>query len=641
MCGFGGYVGSGSRQILEEMTVLLAHRGPDWKNVWMRDGIGLAHTRLSILDLTAAGNQPMVSGDGRFVLVYNGEIYNYRELRNQLQQEGEIFLSSSDSEVLLHGYRKWGSRVVEKLRGMFAFGIWDDGRRQLFLARDRLGIKPLFYAPIAGGLVFGSEIKALFAHPGLCRKMNFGAVDAYFELGYIPGPGTVYDGVHMLAPGCRLEYRGGDIQPQRYWAPEFQAAPAERSEAALTEELDQRLHEAVSSHLVADVPVGAFLSGGIDSSLVCAIAQRHSPGPLHTFTIGFDGGGDERAFARSVAARIGSNHHEQVITPHIVQELPQLLRSLEQPLCDNSALPTYLVSRLARKHVKVVLSGDGGDEPFGGYEWTRLALSLPGLRLDWQAAGWQWAYQQGPAGLAKRLLFDLTHAPRERYQRRISVSDRLRRWLYHPTFFAEIGEVPRSTFHDTLNPAAVQDERDALLYADLCRYLPEDVLFKVDRMSMAHSLEVRVPLLDHRLLEWVLGLPFDMRFRAGRGKHLLRKIASRYLPADVLRPRKQGFTVPVGRWLLGSLGVWAADLFRSASFAQRRIVRPQAALEMLAMHRSRRFDLGHRIWSLVIFEIWARLWLDRRQDDALLTESPASVQRAYGFEPPGMQGLLH
>lgn len=261
MCGFGGYVGSGSRQILEEMTVLLAHRGPDWKNVWMRDGIGLAHTRLSILDLTAAGNQPMVSGDGRFVLVYNGEIYNYRELRNQLQQEGEIFLSSSDSEVLLHGYRKWGSRVVEKLRGMFAFGIWDDGRRQLFLARDRLGIKPLFYAPIAGGLVFGSEIKALFAHPGLCRKMNFGAVDAYFELGYIPGPGTVYDGVHMLAPGCRLEYRGGDIQPQRYWAPEFQAAPAERSEAALTEELDQRLHEAVSSHLVRTSRWACFYRG--------------------------------------------------------------------------------------------------------------------------------------------------------------------------------------------------------------------------------------------------------------------------------------------------------------------------------------------------------------------------------------------
>ncbi|MBP1598701.1 MAG: hypothetical protein H6Q05_4078, partial [Acidobacteria bacterium] len=347
MCGLGGYVGSGSRQILEAMTSLLTHRGPDWRGVWMRDGIGLAHTRLSILDLTPAGSQPMVSADGRFVLVYNGEIYNYRELRSQLQQAGEIFLSSSDTEVLLHGYRKWGSRVVEKLRGMFAFGIWDDAHRRLFLARDRLGIKPLFYAPLSDGLVFGSEIKALFAHPDLCRKMNPGAVDVYFELGYIPGPNTIFQGVQALAPGCLLEYGEGSLSIQRYWRPEFQVEHAERNEAALSDELDQRLHDAVRSHLVADVPVGAFLSGGIDSSLVCAIAQRHSPEPIHTFTIGFDGGGDERVFARSVAAHIGSNHHEQVITADIVQELPRLLRSLEQPLFDNSALPTYLVSRLA------------------------------------------------------------------------------------------------------------------------------------------------------------------------------------------------------------------------------------------------------------------------------------------------------
>ena len=641
MCGFGGYVGSGSRQILEAMTSLLTHRGPDWRGVWMRDGIGLAHTRLSILDLTPAGRQPMVSADGRFVLVYNGEIYNYRELRSQLQQAGEIFLSSSDTEVLLHGYRKWGSRVVEKLRGMFAFGIWDDAHRRLFLARDRLGIKPLFYAPLSDGLVFGSEIKALFAHPDLCRKMNPGAVDVYFELGYIPGPNTIFQGVQALAPGCLLEYGEGSLSIQRYWRPEFQVEHAERNEAALSDELDQRLHDAVRSHLVADVPVGAFLSGGIDSSLVCAIAQRHSPEPIHTFTIGFDGGGDERVFARSVAAHIGSNHHEQVITADIVQELPRLLRSLEQPLFDNSALPTYLVSRLARQHVKVVLSGDGGDEPFGGYEWTRLALSLPGMKLNWQAGGWQWAYRQGPAGLAKRLIYDVTHAPKERYRRRVSVSDQLRRWLYHPAFRAEIGEAPGSAVLDALDPAAVPDERDALLHADLCRYLPEDVLFKVDRMSMAHALEVRVPLLDHLLLEWVLRLPFDMRFRAGRGKHLLRKLASRYLPADVLKPRKQGFTVPVGRWLLGPLGDWAAELFRSASFAQRRIVRPQAALEMLAMHRSRRYDLGHRIWSLVIFEIWARLWLDRREDDALMKESRLCMRRGEAPEPMGIQGPIH
>jgi asparagine synthase (glutamine-hydrolysing) len=600
----------------------------------------MGHTRLAIIDLTPAGSQPMVSGDGRLVLVYNGEIYNYRELRQQLQKEGEIFLSSSDTEVLLHGYRKWGSQVVEKLRGMFAFGIWDDMHRRLILARDRLGIKPLFYAPLSDGMVFGSEIKALFAHPGLCRKMNPGAVDAYFELGYIPGPNTIFQGIQALAPGCWLEYGEGSLSIQRYWAPEFQAEPAQRNETTLADDLDQRLHDAVSSHLVADVPVGAFLSGGIDSSLVCAIAQRHSPEPIHTFTIGFDGGGDERVFARSVAAHIGSNHHERVITADIVQELPRLLRSLEQPLFDNSALPTYLVSRLARQHVKVALSGDGGDEPFGGYEWTRRALSLPGVKLDWQPEGWQWAYQQGLAGLAKRLIYDVTHAPRERYQRRVSVSDPMRRWLYHPAFGAEIVEGGRSCYPGAPDRIAVQDERDALLYADLCRYLPEDVLFKVDRMSMAHALEVRVPLLDHLLLEWLLRLPFDMRFRAGRGKYLLRKLASRYLPDDVLKPRKQGFTVPVGRWLLGPLGDWAAELFRSASFERRRIVRPQAALEMLAMHRGRRYDLGHRIWSLVIFEIWARLWLDRREDDGILKESRLSMRRGETLKPMGVQAFI-
>jgi asparagine synthase (glutamine-hydrolysing) len=641
MCGFGGYVGRGSKPILEEMVARLAHRGPDGKGVWRRDGVGLAHTRLSILDLTPAGSQPMVSTDGRWALVYNGEIYNYRELRHELQQEGEIFRSASDTEVLLHGYRKWGARVVEKLRGMFAFGIWDDARRGLFLARDRLGIKPLFYAPLSDGLVFGSEIKSVLAHPGLRPRMNPGAVDAYFELGYIPGPDTIFEGVHMLAPGCWLEYRSGDIQSQRYWRPEFQAEPHKRNEAELADELDQRLHDAVSRHLVADVPVGAFLSGGIDSSLVCAVAQRHSAEPIQTFTIGFDGGDDERVFARSVAAHIGSDHREQIITADIVQELPQLLRSLEQPLFDNSALPTYLVSQLARRHVKVVLSGDGGDEPFGGYEWTRLALSLPGVKLDWQPEGWQWAYQQGPAGLAKRLIYDVTHASRDRYQRRVSVSDSMRRWLYHPAFRAEIVERGRSYNQGALERLAVQDERDALLCVDLCRYLPEDVLFKVDRMSMAHGLEVRVPLLDQLLLEWVLHLPFDMRFRAGRGKYLLRKLASRYLPAAVLKPRKQGFTVPLGRWLLGPLGNWAEELFRSASFDRRRIVRPQAALEMLAMHRSRRYDLGHRIWSLVIFEIWARMWIDRREDDGLMEECRLPMRRRDTASSFGVQSLMH
>ena len=624
-------------QVLEAMTQLLAHRGPDGRGVWIDDGIGLAHTRLSILDLSAAGSQPMVTSDGSCVLVFNGEIYNYQDLREELQQEGETFRSRSDTEVLLMGYRRWGKSVLERLRGMFAFALWDTPKRKLFLARDRLGIKPLFFAHLKPGIVFASEIKAMLVHPGIRREMNPSAVDAYFELGYIPGPDTVFEGVQALAPGCWLEYAEGSLTTRRYWIPDFSRNGLAGSEDELLEQLDQRLNDAVKSHLVADVSVGAFLSGGIDSSLVCAVAQKHVPKPLRTFTIGFNGGGDERRYARLVAAHIGADHHEMLATPDILSELPRLVKHLEQPLFDNSVLPTHLVSQAARQHVKVVLSGDGGDEPFAGYEWTRRALSLPRAPGSWQPAGWHWAYRSGAAGLAQRLAYDLTHSADDRYQRRVCVSAALRSWLYHPEFISQFPNSIQDSTQHLLDQAPVPDMRDRFIHADLCRYLPEDVLFKVDRMSMANSLEVRVPLLDHYLMEWVLRLPFDMRFRAGRGKYLLRKLAVRYLPPEILKPRKQGFTIPIGDWLRGELGNWVEGLFRSPFFENRRIIRKDAALELLAMHRTGRYELGHRIWQLVMFEVWARLWLDRLEGKDLMAESiSAGFSRSVEVVSPGL-----
>jgi len=624
-------------QVLEAMTQLLAHRGPDGRGVWIDDGIGLAHTRLSILDLSAAGSQPMVTSDGSCVLVFNGEIYNYQDLREELQQEGETFRSRSDTEVLLMGYRRWGKSVLERLRGMFAFALWDTPKRKLLLARDRLGIKPLFFAHLKPGIVFASEIKAMLVHPGIRREMNPSAVDAYFELGYIPGPDTVFEGVQALAPGCWLEYAEGSLTTRRYWIPDFSRNGLAGSEDELLEQLDQRLNDAVKSHLVADVSVGAFLSGGIDSSLVCAVAQKHVPKPLRTFTIGFNGGGDERRYARLVAAHIGADHHEMLATPDILSELPRLVKHLEQPLFDNSVLPTHLVSQAARQHVKVVLSGDGGDEPFAGYEWTRRALSLPRAPGSWQPAGWHWAYRSGAAGLAQRLAYDLTHSADDRYQRRVCVSAALRSWLYHPEFISQSPNSIQDSTQHLLDQAPVPDMRDRFIHADLCRYLPEDVLFKVDRMSMANSLEVRVPLLDHHLMEWVLRLPFDMRFRAGRGKYLLRKLAVRYLPPEILKPRKQGFTIPIGDWLRGELGNWVEGLFRSPSFENRRIIRKDAALELLAMHRTGRYELGHRIWQLVMFEVWARLWLDRLEGKDLMAESiSAGFSRSVEVVSPGL-----
>src|SRR2546422_103343 len=518
MCGLGGYVGSGSERVLDAMTKLLVHRGPDAQGTWVGHGVGLAATRLAILDLSPAGNQPMGDASSGVYVAFNGEIYNFETLRTELMSNGHAFHSRSDTEVLLRGYRQWEDSILARLRGMFAFAIWDEPRRQLFLARDRLGIKPLFYAQVPNGLVFASEIKALFAHPSLAVQLDPAAVDDYLALGYVPSPRTIFRGVHALPPAHWLRWRAGGLETGRYWRPDFREPVLRGREDDLVDELDARLNDAVRSHLLADVPVGVFLSGGIDSSLVAAIAQRHSAEPLHTFTIGFDHGGDERAYARQVSAHIGSRHHERLAEPALEAELARLVWHLEQPLFDNSVLPTHLVSQLGR---------DAED----------------GLR-----------------GL--------------------------------------------------LREAPVRDPREALLHADLLGFLPEDILFKVDRMSMAHSLEVRVPLLDHHLLEWVLRLPWAMRFQRGRGKHLLRRVAARYLPASIVKPRKQGFTVPVGRWLHGALGDLARALFASEAFAARGIVRQDRALQLLAMHRSGRFDLGHRIWSLVVLETWCRVWLD-------------------------------
>jgi asparagine synthase (glutamine-hydrolysing) len=607
--------------ILQMMVDTLGHRGPDDSGYWENSPAAVGHTRLAIIDLSNAARQPMTTQDGRYTIVFNGEIYNYRELRQELQQNGEPFQSASDTEVILMGYRKWGREVVHRLRGMFAFAIWDDRRQHLLLARDRIGIKPLFYAPLANTLVFASEIKALLIHPKLTREINQAAVNSYLTMGYIPGPDTIFRDIQALMPGCWLEWSSGTLRTRQYWAPDFASEPLSGSEEELVEELDQRLNDAVKAHLVADVPVGAFLSGGIDSSLVAAIAQRHSPEPLHTYTIGFAEGGDERHFARTVATHIHSQHRERLVTPELVNQLPLLLWYLEQPLFDNSILPTFLVSQFAREEVKVVLSGDGGDEPFAGYDWTRFALALPNFPRFWSPSGWQWAYQTGLGGLFKRFLYDAGHGENSRYLRRMTVSESLVNWLCTREFLQLLKENPSQQYFDrVLHMAPVFDSRDRFLYADLRVYLPEDVLFKVDRMSMANGLEVRVPFLDHHLVEWVLRLPFSMRFRRAHGKYLLRKLAARYLPPIILKPRKQGFTVPMGRWLHGDLGAVVEELFSSKTFKQRGIIRPQAALALLAMHRSKRYELGHRIWSLVILEMWARVWLDGHKADSSLAE---------------------
>jgi len=610
MCGFGGYTGPGSESLLRHMNTLLAHRGPDAQGIWMGHGIGLAHTRLAILDLSSSGNQPMRDQASGITVAFNGEIYNFRELRSELEGKGATFRTHTDTEVLLHGYRQWGIEIVHRLRGMFAFALWDDRAKELYLVRDRLGIKPLFYAPSSDGIVFASEIKAIFAHPQWSPQLNEMAVDQYLAFGYVPPPQTIFKGIHAVEAGHWLRVEQNVIHACQYWEPDFSESVFTDHEDELVEALDTQLNDAIQSHLVADVPVGVFLSGGLDSSVVAAIAQRHSDDPLKTFTIGFEGGGDEREYARDVSRHIGSHHEEGLADPSLEALLPRLVWHMDQPLFDNSALPTYLVSEMARQQVKVVLSGDGGDEPFAGYDWTRWAVSLPSMPLPALPYQWERTYQSNAVGKFHRLYYDLSHTAQDRYVRRITTDQAFRTWLYAPRYVEQLTTDPVDVLRDTLEHAPVRDDREAFLFSDMTGYLPDDVLFKVDRMSMANGLEVRVPLLDHRLIEWTSRLPWDMRFQGGRGKYLLRRVAARYLPPHLLRPRKQGFTIPIGQWLRGPLGATVKELFASNRFASRGIIRPDRALELLTMHQTGDYDLGHRIWSLVILETWCRVWLD-------------------------------
>jgi len=604
MCGLAGFVGSGDHALLARMHRLLHHRGPDGCGVWLGERAGLAHARLSIQDVSAAGAQPM-SAEGVH-LAFNGEIYNAPTLRAGLVAEGHQFRGHSDTEVILRGYLQWGKAIIGRLSGMFAIALYDERQQSMLLARDRVGIKPLFYSQHDCGLVFGSEIKAIFTHANVIKSPNIGMVDQYLALGYVPRPQTAFDGVLVLPPAHCLCWQDGKYQLEQYW----QLSPAEMAqggEADLVDGLDARLNDAVASHLLADVDIGAFLSGGVDSSLVCAIAAKQMDTPLQTFTIGFEGGGDERGWAKQVAEHIHSQHDAHVAGLNLVEKLPALLRHLEQPLFDNSILPTYLVSEVASKKVKVVLAGDGGDEPFLGYEWTRMALNIPRLLPEMDFSGWKWGYRTGKIGLLQRGLYDLSHDANARYLRRITASHSFRHQLYHADYAASLHQNPMDRLHEILN---AHEGESRFSHADFNWYLPEDVLFKVDRMSMAHGLEVRVPLLDHRLLEWEMSLPLGMRFYGGHGKYLLRKVAARYLPAAILQPRKQGFTIPIGAWLRGDLGRWVESLFLSQSFAQRGIFDVQRVLNLLKLHQTGRYELGHRIWSLVVLEVWFREWID-------------------------------
>ena len=625
MCGICGKVlnrGDGSQDLLivANMNETLVHRGPDDGGVYYACSAALGHRRLSIIDLDT-GQQPMYNEDRTIAVVFNGEIYNYLELRDELVSAGHHFVSRSDTEVIVHLYEEMGPDCVNSLRGMFALAIWDARRQQLTLARDRLGQKPLFYAPTGDGLIFASELKALIQAKGWDRAIDPSAAAIYLELGYIPAPYTIFREVRKLKPGHLLTWRKGDLQIQRYWSLTWAPKIPASNEQKLMDELDARLRDAVRIRLMSDVPLGAFLSGGIDSSLVVAIMADMMDEPVRTFAIGFEQEThNELPYARQVAERFATRHTEFVVRADAVEILPKLVWHFDEPFADPSALPTYYLSSLAREHVTVTLNGDGGDELFGGYldhrsEWfSQVAARFPRVARSTMLGLLSHLPPGNETSPQARLQRILTHSFLEMKQRYAGfhclLSLQQRRNLCRPEFLTQIDDIARLEYMShKLAPLPGMDDMDPAFAVDLDIYLPDDLLVKVDRMTMANSLEARSPFLDQELAAWAVRLPLSYKLRGTTTKYLLRRLAARYLPRGIVNREKHGFSVPLDDWFRGELKELAHDALLSQRSKDRGYFKPDQVRKLLDNHQTGcRF--GKQIWMLLMFELWHQQFVD-------------------------------
>ena len=618
MCGIGGLVHSSPDAdvpcaVLEMLGDSQAHRGPDDAGIWREGRAGLVHRRLSVLDPSPAGHQPMMSRDGRFVVVFNGEIYNFQDIRTELETRGHEFHTQCDTEVLLEAWSTWGADALTRLNGMFAFAVYDRETGVVTLARDRLGVKPLFYTLHGGMLAFASELGALTAAGLAGGALNPAAIDAYFTYLYIPAPDTIFRGVYKLRPGEMLTFRDGALHTARYWRLHPRPDPRWRMEDAAERTLEL-LRDAVRLRRISDVPLGAFLSGGMDSSAITALLSASSGGPVKTFTIGFnDAEADELRYARRVANHCGTDHAEAVLAPDMVALAPRIARHFGEPFADSSALPVWLVSEVARRQVTVALSGDGGDELFGGYTWMRMNRAVARYRRVPEALrrGIDRALALGPdaprLARLRRFSADSFLEPIESFRRRLTCfgADQ-RAGLYHETVRAAIAASREDRFLEHAAEAAQLSMDDRMLYLDTVMYLPDDILTKVDRMSMAHGLEARTPMLDYRLVEFAATLPFELKLSGGVSKQVLKHAMRGLLPECVLTERKRGFALPIQRWFRGTLGkrfeetVLAEDALASRFLAREPIAR------LFSAHRAGRGDFGHHLWALLMFEMWLR-----------------------------------
>jgi asparagine synthase (glutamine-hydrolysing) len=620
MCGICGLVNFNAPSkvdgyFLQRMCQTLQHRGPDDEGYYEKDGAGLAMRRLSIIDISG-GHQPISNEDQTIWIVCNGEIYNFRSLREDLQKKGHRFKTNSDTETIIHAYEEYGEDCVTYLNGMFGFAIWDEKQRKLLLARDHIGIKPLFYSYKGNKIWFGSEIKALLQDPAVERELDIFALDQFLSLEYIPAPRTIYKNIKKLPAGHYLVAQPGKFKIQKYW--DITPEPVHQDIDTCSEQLADLLSEAVRMQMISDVPLGAFLSGGIDSSSVVAFMSRVSESPVKTFSIGFDDNTyNELPYAREVAWQFATEHHEEILSPDISDLCERLVTHFDEPFGDFSIFPTYLVSTVARNYVKVALSGDGGDELFGGYDTYRAQKFdnyyrfLPGVMRQKTIPAILARVPPNPAkkgmiNIAKRITEGAALDPSLRHTRwMIFFNEHYRNDVYQPDFYQALDDWSiYSVFNEYFDRAEHFSSLAQQQYVDIKTYLVDNILVKVDRMSMAVSLETRVPMLDYRIVEFALNLPDDMKIHKGQTKRVLKEAVRGIVPDRILSKPKQGFSIPIKNWLRGPLKPFMLDLLGSQTHQERGFFRPKAVSKMIDDHLNNKADHSHRLWALMVFELW-------------------------------------
>ncbi|MBU0566545.1 asparagine synthase (glutamine-hydrolyzing) [bacterium] len=635
MCGICGKLNFDGRPVdeglIRKMCSVLAHRGPDDEGVYTskhgarstEHGIGLGHRRLSIIDLDT-GHQPMSNEDGSIRIVYNGEVYNFLRLREDLEKKGHRFRTRSDTEVIIHLYEDYGPDCVKYLRGMFAIAIWDSPRQRLFLARDRLGQKPLVYTLTSSSFIFGSEIKAILADPQIKREVDLEALHHYLTYGYVPAPLTIFKGIKKLPPAHTLVWEKGQVKIERYWSLSY-IPKLQLKEEEYVPRLLELLKESVKLRLISDVPLGAFLSGGVDSSAVVAMMAELSDRPVKTFSIGFEEASfNELKFARIVSRRFGTEHHEFVVKPDALEILPKLIWHYNEPYADSSAIPTYYVSQITRQHVTVALNGDGGDEAFAGYErylankiarsyekipaFIREGVILPLInRLPEDTT------RKSLTRRIKRFTAAIRETPERRYVRWVSIFNNLQKEELYSSEMRE-GMVDLDSVNllvDVYRQAKADNFLDSTMFVDCMTSLPDDLLVKVDIASMANSLEARSPFLDHKLVEFAASLPPDLKLKGKTTKYILKKALKEYLPKDILYRDKMGFGVPIGRWFRNELKDYAYEILLDTRAKERGYFNPDSVKKILDEHTSGRIDHWCRIWGLLNLELWHRMFMDK------------------------------